>query len=213
MSPSSLAKVVPIRKRQRESSSPPEVMPNISDAALVKSSQEGDRWAEDVLVRRYAHEVARLVARLLGSHDDVDDIVQDTFLAAFEQIGRLNKPEAFRGWVLSIAVNLTRLTIRKKRFLRTFGLDSSNDDAKLEALALEGVGADVRAELAVLDEVLNRLPSKQRIAWMLRYVEGHTVRDVARLCGCSPATTKRWLSRAQKRVQSVVDPEVLDYVG
>ncbi len=165
----------------------------ISDEALVLKAQAGDRWAEDALMRRHLRDTARLVARLLGSHQDVDDIVQDTFLAAFVQMGGLRKPSAFRGWVLRIAVNKTRKVIRKRRFLRKLGLDRGGRDAELEVLADDWVDPEVRAELRIVDEVLRELPVEQRIAWMLRYVEGHTVVEVGRLCNCSESSAKRMI--------------------
>jgi RNA polymerase sigma-70 factor (ECF subfamily) len=160
-------------------------------------------------MRRHAREVARVSARLLGSHQDVEDVVQDTFLAAFEQLERLREPSVFRGWVLRIAVNKTRRVIRKRQFLRSLGLYRSENDAALAVLADDGVSPEVRAELRVIDEVIQHLPADQRIAWMLRYVEGHTVRDVSRLCSCSMATANRRIAAAQAKVRAVVDEEVL----
>jgi RNA polymerase sigma-70 factor (ECF subfamily) len=180
-----------------------------SDEELVLLVQEGDRSAEDALVRRHARDVARIASRLLGSRDEMEDLSQDVFLAAFEQLGRLNKPAAFRGWLLRIAINKSRMRIRKRRVLRLLGLDRATPDASLEAIAATGLEPDARAELAEIDEVLWRLPVEQRIAWVLRHVEGHTVRDVSRLTGCSLATAKRRLAEAHRRVLEAVDVEVL----
>ena len=60
-----------------------------------------------------------------------------------------------------------------------------------------------------VDRVLATLPANQRIAWMLRYVEGHTVRDVSRLCSCSLTTIKRRLRAAQAKVLAAIDEEVI----
>ncbi len=183
----------------------------IDDAELVQRTLAGDRGAEDKLVRRHAREVAQMIARLLGTHDEVEDLVQDAFLAAFERLEGLKKPSAFRGWLFRIAINKTRMVIRKKRLLRLLGLDHSESDAVLEAIAIETAGPEIRAELAEIDAVLKKLPTEQRIAWMLRHVEGHTVRDVSRLCGCSLATIKRRLAAAHRYVLEAVDEEVLRY--
>jgi RNA polymerase sigma-70 factor, ECF subfamily len=181
----------------------------IDDAGLVERARAGDRWAEDALVRRHGREVARLIARLLGSHDEVHDLAQDTFLAAFEQLDGLREPAVFRGWLLRIAVNKARRQLRRKQLMRRFGLDQSTPDATLEAIAAEGVGPEVRLELMELDRALSALPADLRIAWMLRYVEGHTVRDVSRLCSCSLTTIKRRLRAAQEKVLAAIDEEVI----
>lgn len=182
---------------------------SIGDGALVEAALEGDRWAEDALVRRHGREVERLIARLLGTHQGVHDLAQDTFLAAFERLATLREPAVFRGWLLRIAVLKVRRAIRRRKLLRRLGLDQSVPDATLEALASQGAGPEVRLELATLDAVLAALPANQRVAWMLRYVEGHTVRDCGRLCGCSLRTIKRRIAAANRQVRAAVDEEVI----
>jgi RNA polymerase sigma-70 factor (ECF subfamily) len=209
---SSLGTVIPIRKeRERDASAPDASLERsrVEDGELVERAVAGDRAAENRLARKHVPEVARVVARLLGTHDDVDDLVQETFLIAFEQLHRLEKPTAFRGWILRIAINKTRNAIRKIRMLRLLGLDRGTPDATLEALAHDHVSEELLVELAAVTEVLGRLPVECRIAWLLRHIEGHSLRDVGRLCGCSLATTKRRLARAHKRVMNAVDMEVL----
>lgn len=161
-------------------------------------------------MQRHVREVTRVVIRLLGCHDEAEDVVQDTFLAAFEGLSSLNEPSAFRGWILRIAVNKTRNTIRKKKFLRLFNADRDPGDADLAALADFNTSPEVLAELRVVDAILKKVPVDQKIAWMLRYVEGHTVRDVSRLCRCSMATANRRISAAQKKIAAAVNEEVLN---
>jgi RNA polymerase sigma-70 factor (ECF subfamily) len=133
------------------------------------------------------------------------------FLCAFEQLHRLNEPAAFRGWLIRIAINKVRMVIRRRRMLRVLGLDRTASDATLETIAREDLSAEARVELAEIDQVLGRLPAEQRIAWVLRHVEGHTVRDVSRLCGCSLATIKRRLAAAHRSVLAAVDEELLSH--
>lgn len=178
---------------------------SIADADLVARVREGDRWAEDALYRRYARPIAGLVARLLGSSQDVEDVVHDAFVSAFEQIERLREPEKFRAWLGRIAVIKVRRTLRRRRLRRSLGLLPMNDDTALERLASKTVSPDVRADLAVVDGILRRLPATVRIAWMLRYVEGHQVDEVADLCACSLATAKRRIAAGQKAMETVIE--------
>jgi RNA polymerase sigma-70 factor, ECF subfamily len=203
--------VVPIRKRL-SSSPPPQTSherEEAEDATLVLRALDGDRGAEGELVGRHAREVARVIARVLGSHDDVEDIAQDVFLAAFESLERLAQPAFFRGWLLRIAVNKARMVIRKRKLLRLLGLYQPTPDATLEVIACDELGAEARVELREIDEALSDLPTEQRIAWVMHHVEGHTIRDVSRLCSCSVATTKRRLAAAHRSVLARVDEEVL----
>lgn len=181
---------------------------SIDDADLVERAREGSTWAKDALVRRYLREISRLVAHLLGSRQEADDIVQDTFVAALTSLDDLREPAVFRGWLIRIAINKTRKAIRKRKLLRRLGFHNDNQDATLESLADSGTSQEMRDRLATVDSILDTLSTEVRVAWMLRYVEGHTIRDVARLCQCSLATTKRRIERANQKIHKLVDEEV-----
>ncbi len=176
----------------------------------MRRAVAGDAWAEDALYRRHARPIAGLVARLLGSKQDAEDVVHDAFVHAFQKLDRLREPDAFRGWLSRIAITQVRRVIRRRRLARSLGLLPLGDDAALEQLASSVVSPEVRAELAVVDGILRRLPTNDRIAWMLRVVEGHRLEEVAELSGCSLATAKRRIAAAQKRMNAVLDVQLDD---
>lgn len=162
----------------------------LGDAELVERALRGDRWSRDMLYRRHAHYLLAIASRLLSSRGEGEEIVQDTFVVGFEQLGTLRDPAAVRGWLARIAVSLVRRRLRRGRLLRLLGLDQSCD-ATLAGLAAPSLRPDDHAELALVDQVLRRMPANLRIAWMLRRVEGLALPDVASACSCSLATAKR----------------------
>ena len=171
------------------------------DDVLVQRARAGDATSKERLYRRHVAYIAGMCTRLLGSIEVSEDVVQDAFVIAFEQLPALRDPAAFRGWLASIAVSQVRRRFSRRRLLRLLGLDRSIDDAPLDELAREDTSAEVRSELAALDLVLRRLPTNHRIAWMLRYVEDEALEDVARSCECSLATVKRWIAAADAHVR------------
>ena len=179
---------------------------SLSDAELVDRAKRGDRWCREVLYRRHASYLLGLATRLLGNRGDAEEIVQDGFIAAFEQLATLRDVGALRVWLGQIVVNLVRHRLRRLRLLRLLGLDRGADDATLEALAAPGLNPEACAELALLDRVLARLRADLRIAWMLRHVEGQELTEVASACGCSLATIKRRLAEADAVVRVHVSP-------
>jgi RNA polymerase sigma-70 factor (ECF subfamily) len=181
-----------------------EKVEGIEDADLVARALQGDLKAEDALFRRHGRAVAGLVARLLGSAQDADDVVHDAFLRSFRELDRLREPTRFRPWVTQIAVNRVRWVLRRRSLERRLGLFQGECDAALELLASRELPPEARAELALIDGVLRRLPAAQRIVWMLRMVEGHGIDEAAALSGCSVATAKRWFARANRLVQARV---------
>jgi RNA polymerase sigma-70 factor, ECF subfamily len=165
--------------------------PSDADGALALAVVRGDRVAEETLYRRHAPSVLRLATRLLRSREDALDVLQDTFVAAFEDIGALRDPDAFRPWVHRVAVRLVHRRFRRRKLLSVLGLGRESDAISLEDLADDRVSPEARVELRWLDASLAKLDDKTRIAWMLRHVEGLSLEETAEACDCSLATAKR----------------------
>ena len=177
-----------------------------SDAQLVARAIEGDRWGREMLYRRHATYLLAIAARLLGNRNEGEEVVQDTFVTAFEQLSTLREPAALRGWLAQIAVSQVRRRMRRGRLMRVLGLDRGADDATLEALASPGTNPDQRAELALIDRAMSGMNANVRIAWMLRMVEGLELAEVASACGCSLATAKRRIAAADSVVRMHIGP-------
>ena len=180
----------------------------ISDEELVRRALNGDRWGREMLYRRHAGSLLAMTVRLLANRGEAEEIVQDTFVTAFEQLGTLREPSAVRGWLGQIAVNLVRRRFRRGRLMRFLGLDRGAVDATLEALADPGISTDQRAELAFIDRLLRGMKPALRLAWMLRRVDGLELGEVASLCDCSLATVKRRIAEADAIVdRHVAEPQ------
>jgi RNA polymerase sigma-70 factor (ECF subfamily) len=154
----------------------------------------------EAVYRRYSPYVARVALRLLGRAADVEDLVQDVFVAATRGIRGLRDAEAIRGWLAVITVRMVRRKLRLRRAQQFFGwgpeLDVEIGDAS-EALAYRGASGADRAVLSAVYRVLAEMPSDDRVAWALHQIEGETLESVARLCRCSLATAKRRIARVQ----------------
>jgi RNA polymerase sigma-70 factor (ECF subfamily) len=181
----------------------------LSDEELVRRALTGDRWGREMLYRRHAGSLLAMTVRLLANRSEAEEIVQDTFVTAFEQLGTLRELGAVRAWLGRIAVNLVRRRFRRGRLTRFLGLDGGADDATLEALADPGVSTDQRAELALVGRLLRGMKPALRLAWMLRRVEGLELGEVASLCACSLATAKRRIAEAD----AIVDRHVAESEG
>jgi RNA polymerase sigma-70 factor (ECF subfamily) len=171
-----------------------------SDELLVIRARAGDERAAGELYRRHVGYVFGLSTRMLRHRSEAEDITQEVFAIAFERLHGLQDPSAFRPWAAQIGVNLVRKRIRRLRLARVLGIEHGPPDATLEALAQTASNGEARAELALLDGALARLPFEPRLAWMLRYVEGEELTTVARICRCSLATAKRRIARAAATV-------------
>jgi RNA polymerase sigma-70 factor (ECF subfamily) len=151
------------------------------------------------LFERFAPYVARIGLRLLGREADVDDLIQDVFIAALRQRHQVRAPEAFRSWLAIIAVRTARRYLRKRRLRAMVGLDTLPPSLELRD---PSISPERRALLSRVYVALDRIPVDQRIAWTLRYVEGEKLEDVAERCGCSLATAKRRIAAAHGRLEA-----------
>jgi RNA polymerase sigma-70 factor (ECF subfamily) len=176
---------------------PAQLAADLDDAQLVALVRVGDRAAFEALYRRHAPYVLSLAVRIQGHVTDVEDIVHDAFLRVVARLDELRRDEAFRPWLASVTANLVKTRLRRRRFLGALGLASA-EPIDLDALVSEAAGPDTRAQLAEVYGMLRLLPVDQRLAWVLRYVEGHKLEDVARTIGCSLATAKRRIALAQE---------------
>ena len=169
----------------------------LSDAQLVILLKNGEQAAFERLYRRHAGFAINLAVRVQGSTTDVEDLVHDAFLKTHERVADLREPAAFRSWLGSIVVMLVRGRLRRRRLLGNLGLQQG-DAIDLDALASAEASPEQRAQLAQVYALLQTLPTDERIAWTLRVLEHHPLDQVAELSGCSLATAKRRVSRAQR---------------
>lgn len=179
-----------------------------TDRELVERALGGEQLALQLLYRRHVQQVSERVTRLLSRTAEAEDVVQDAFVAAFADLAQLSDRSRFGGWLMRIAVHQAQRRFRRRRLLARLGLDRGSDDARLEQVADPALPLDRRLQLARLDRALGGLPPELRMAWMLRYVEGCELNEIAEASGCSLATVKRRIVRADARMERTIMGEL-----
>ncbi|HEY6079877.1 MAG TPA: sigma-70 family RNA polymerase sigma factor [Polyangiaceae bacterium] len=155
----------------------------------------------DAVFRRFSPYVARVALRLLGSDSEVDDLVQEVFLEAHRGLDQLRDAKALRGWLSRVCVRRATRRLRRRRLRSFFSLELVEERDLPVSLAAT---PEQRLEVARVYRCLDRLPTEQRVAWVLRYVEGESLEDLVVLCGCSKSTVQRRLRAAQARIEQEV---------
>jgi RNA polymerase sigma-70 factor, ECF subfamily len=178
-------------------------LPGPSDTALVNAARAGEKWAQEALFKRHARTVNGLAYRLLGRDEEVDDLVQEAFLAALRSLDRLENPQAFAAWLCSILVRTAHKTLRRRSMLTRLGLRRSTP-IDPDAVMARSVPPDVRSELEAIYSVLDRMRPEVRVALVLHRVEGLSVPEIAERMGLSVSTVKRRLALAEKRLDHYV---------
>jgi RNA polymerase sigma-70 factor, ECF subfamily len=171
-----------------------------TDAALVVAARAGERWAQEALFQRHCRLVIALSQRLLPHSPDADDLVQDAFVYAFHRLDSLQNPQAFAAWIASIVVRTASKRLRRQRLLTRLGLQR-NEPIDLDAIVSPSAPPEVVSELKGVYALLDRLPTEQRIALVLRRVEGMELAEIATAMKLSLATVKRRLVLAEARLE------------
>ena len=170
---------------------------DVDDASVVTGIQEGDRQAMETLYHRYVHRITGIAAKLLRNSADIEDVVQDTFIQAFRDIAHLKDPHRVERWLARIAVHRAHHRFRRRKLKRTLGLDRSFDDERLTVQAGIAASQEAHAEISLLDEVFDTMRMTDRTCFVLRFMEGYLLEEVAAIAGCSLATAKRRIARAK----------------
>jgi RNA polymerase sigma-70 factor (ECF subfamily) len=175
-----------------------------SDAELLALAGRGGPKAAAAVYDRFGRDINRLVGHLLGRDQEHDDVVHDCFVQLLKGMKKVKDPDALRSWMASVTVNTVRSHLRKRKVRRTFWASPE------QARELEGrrVDHESRELLEKTYTALKKLPADERVAFVLRYVEQRPLAQVADLCGCSLATIKRRIAKADQRFarQAALDP-------
>jgi len=155
--------------------------------------------------RRYARYVAAITLRLDPGISDLDDVVQDVFLAAAGGLGRLRDPDATKAWLATTTVRIVRRRLRVRRMWRWLGIGEG--DRPPAPLVDAGTNPLDRLLLGAVYQVLDSMAVADRVAFVLHGLEGETLEAVAKICRCSLATAKRRIARAQQAIDRLVGDE------
>src|ERR1700755_828696 len=158
----------------------PKVGEPVSDElALVQAAKQGDVSAFEDLVRRYDRNVCRIALHITQNREDAEDVVQDAFLQAYQNLKNFQEQSKFYTWLVRIAVNEALMKLRKRRPERFVSLD---EDVQTEEDSMPREIADWspnpeqlydQSELKdILGKTINGLPPSFRTVFVLRDVEG-----------------------------------------
>jgi RNA polymerase sigma-70 factor (ECF subfamily) len=172
----------------------------LTDAVLVSRVIGGDVDAYAVLVARYRDRYARFAVHMLGSREDAEDVLQETFVRAYRSIAQCEDRARFGSWLFRILVNRCRTAgARRGRREQTVVRDE---------IALLGPAVDHPAERAAWREeiarALARLDPDQREAFLLKYVEEMSYEEMAALTGVGVSALKMRVKRACGRLREML---------
>ena len=178
------------------SSAPVVAKPTEMDAAeraMVAAALAGDDQAFEKMIRTYSRRVYVVAYAILHDVPEAEDIVQESFLKAHHQRGKLREPEKFPAWLLTVVRNAARDRLRRRRPQA----DAETFDTLVDHSAVTpGSELEKEEHQAHLRRALASLPEEHRTALTLRYLEGLDYRAIETTMGLSNGALRGILGRA-----------------
>jgi RNA polymerase sigma-70 factor (ECF subfamily) len=173
-----------------------------SDAELARALRQGAGWAITETWHRFAPAVVMLAKRALGSESEAEDVAQEAFQRVFAKAKTLREPERLRSFVFSFAIRVLKTELRSKRARAWLSFQRPE---KLVDVGVDHVDMESRDLLRRFYSLLDRLSTRHRLVFVLRYVESMTVEEVAAHMELSPSTVKRALDRATRKLSQWIE--------
>jgi len=166
----------------------------LSEDALARA-RKGERSGQEAIYRLFERAVYSIERRMTGDPDAAADIVQDTFLKAFQRLHQFRGDAPFGRWLRSIAASEALMHLRRGRyFLDLF----TSDETAMETVGVEDV------QDTDLERALSLLPRLPRSVLWLYHVEGYTHVEIAEMCGKTESFSKSQLSRAHQKLRTLL---------
>jgi len=181
---------------------------NIDESTLVAQARQGDTVAFGELVRRYEGKIFRLAQHITQNREDAEDVLQETFLKAYEHLDQFQGNSKFYTWAVRIAVNQALMKLRRRKTDRSVSLDETIDtgeDTIVREIAAWGEDPEERfsrEELGeILDSAVQSLETPYRSVFVLRDIEELSTEETADALGLSIPAVKSRLLRARLQLR------------
>jgi RNA polymerase sigma-70 factor (ECF subfamily) len=178
------------------------------EQALVTAAKAGDIGAFEDLVRRYDRNVFRIAQHITQNREDAEDVVQDAFLKAYQNLPQFQMQSKFYTWLVRIAVNEALMKLRKRRPERFVSLDEdvqTEEDSMPREIADWSPNPEQQYNQAELKDILGKtiqgLPTGFRTVFVLRDVEGLSTEETAEALELSIPAVKSRLLRARLQLR------------
>jgi RNA polymerase sigma-70 factor (ECF subfamily) len=178
------------------------------ETAIVLQAREGDAKAFSELVRRYENKIFRLAMHITQNREDAEDVLQETFLKAYEHLDQFQGNSKFYTWIVRIAVNQALMKLRKRKTDKTVSIDETIDtgeDTVAREIAAWDENPEERYTREEMNEILNSaveaLAPPYRAVFVLRDVEEFSTEETAEALNLSIPAVKSRLLRARLQLR------------
>lgn len=177
-----------------------------SDEELIERFQKGDIRAFEQIVQRYKDQLLNFVFRFLGNQEQAEDILQETFLRVYRNRHAYRRVAKFSTWIYTIAGNLARTELRKRKRRRFFSISDMGVEDKDFEVSDEVFNPESYVDTVLHDDVIqqeiNKLSPKFREVIILRDIQELSYEEISKILRIPIGTVKSRVNRARLRLQA-----------
>jgi len=178
-----------------------------TDEELIERFQQGDGHAFEEIVKRYKDPLLNFIYRFVGNQEEAEDILQETFLRVYRKRHAYRQVAKFSTWIYTIAGNLARTELRKRKRRRLFSIsDMGVEEDKDYEVSDEEFNPEQHVDSLLHDEVIqreiNKLSPKFREVIILRDIQEFSYEEISQILRIPIGTVKSRVNRARLRLQS-----------
>lgn len=178
----------------------------LSDEAAVRKVLQGEKNAYEVIMRRYNQRLFRIARTYIRDEDEIEDVVQEAYIKAYEQLQCFEFRSRFSTWLIRILMNEALARVRKQKRFTALPVDGQaetgralvpNEETPMERL--------MNAELKeILEQAVDDLPEKYRLVYMMREIEGMSVAETSECLSITQTNVKVRLNRAKEMLRTTI---------
>lgn len=177
-----------------------------TDKDLIERFQQGELAAYEEIVRRYKDQLLNFVFRFLNNHEEAEDVVQETFLRVYRNRFAYTRIAKFSTWIYTIAGNLARTELRRRKRRRFFSLSDMGLEDRDYEISDEVFNPETQANSTLGEELIQReiskLSPKFREVIILRDVQELSYEEISKIIRVPIGTVKSRVNRARLRLQN-----------
>lgn len=176
----------------------------MDESILVEQAKNGDKAALSELVNKYSERIYNLALRILRKKEDAEDILQETFLTVVEKLHTFDGRSSFFTWIYRIATNASLMRIRKKKLVFQEIVENPEYSENIESRIFVDWSQDPSINLydqeikTKIDEAVNKLSDIYRSVFVLRDIEGLSIKETSTILNITEENVKIRLRRARQ---------------
>ena len=182
-----------------------------NDHSVVRAVLAGDKEAYGTLVRAHSAVVFRVAFRIAGNEADAEEIVQETFLRAYQRLEKFEQRSTFGTWVYRIAVNCALNRVGQPGIEAEY-THGEEGDPEMKTVQVATQDADPERVLlgrevsAAQETAMRRLTATEKCAFVLRHLEDRSMSEIAEVLGVAPNAAKQAVFRAVQKLRRELAP-------